>query len=268
MKKILIVLLAVVLLCVNALALEGKGYPAWEGGNVSADSLCGTLDGEKLRLSFDPSAEFSMSYDNYLQICFYAMGAPNDNYIELYLVLPLNTQSGDVITPDFAIYNGLKECSVSFYEVIRSNEDFYVAMQDSAPYPESSSYEIVIDSFTENENSYTVRGTVNAVLAQLKDLLPTGKTVALTDASFDFTLPKANVEAPLPSAEPTPEPSDQTPFPQNPFSQNPFEQNPSDGDDSDSIFEFFAGDATSEPEPSPSVPAAPLFTLPPDYARI
>lgn len=248
MKKLLIFLLAGLFLLGSAFALEGTGYPAYGGGTLPANALAGSFDADRLLLSFDPAAEFSSCANGYLQACFYAMSSANDSYIEIYLVLPQSSASGDVITPDSAFAAGMKECSISFYEVRETEEDFYVAMlNDTGRFPLDSDYEIRIDSFTETDAAYAVHGTLTATLAEVKELQPTGRVLALCDAEFDFTLPKS--AAPRNGMPETTQPPSGFILPDP--SQAPF---------------FFA---IPEPSHAPADFAVfPAFTLPPEYAKI
>lgn len=248
MKKLLIFLLAGIMLLGSASALEGTSYPAYDGAALPSNALAGSFDADRLLLSFDASAEFSMCANGYLQACFYAMSAASDSYIEIYLVFPQSTASGDVLTPDSMLAAGMKESSISFYEVRQTQEDFYVSMQNEAgKFPQDSDYEIRISSFTETDIAYAVHGTLSATLAEVRDLQPTGRVLALRDAEFDFTLPKS--AAPRGGTpEATQEPSE---------SVNP--------DQTQAPFFFAMPEPTHEPADAAVFPA---FTLPPNYAKI
>ena len=260
MKKLLIFLLAGLMLLGSASALEGTNYPAYDGAALPSNALAGSFDADRLLLSFDASAEFSMCENGYLQACFYAMSAVSDSYIEIYLLFPQSTASGDVLTPDSMLAAGMKESSISFYEVRQTQEDFYVSMQNEAgKYPQNSDYEIRISSFTETDIAYAVHGTLSAALAEVREMQPTGKVLTLRDVEFDFTLPKsAAPRGGMP--ETTQEPSE---------SVNPDQtQAPSEfvnPEQTQAPFDFALPEQTHEPADAAVFPA---FTLPPNYAKI
>ena len=253
MKKILIFLLAALLLMGSASALDGTGYPAYDGAALPSNALAGSFDADRLLLSFDASSEFSICANGYLQACFYAMNNTDDSYLEIYLHLPQSTVSGDVITPSSALAADMRATCISFYEVRQTQEDFYVAMlNDTGGYPQGADFEIRIDSFVETDIAYCVHGTLTAALMEMKELRPTGRALSLRDVEFDFALPKSAA----PRSD-TPE-SSQAPFNVPAPTDAPFNV----PDPTHAPFDVPA------PTDAPDSGAWPAFTLPPDYAKI
>lgn len=246
MKKMLAASIVLALLfCANAFALNGTNYPAWDGASDPIDGLCGNIDGSNLSLSFDPSADYSLLADGMAQLCFFAFDAAEQNYIEMYLLLPEDAASGDVFSPADGSVS-----SVSLYEVSQSREDVYFAGQVAGiAYPDGASYELSLEKVERSSSTLNMSGTLNGTLVRFSDDTPTGETLTLSNLRFNFSLPLSDTilpentvaprddEAPEPSLSPLPSSSPvQTPLP--------------------------TSTAGSALEPHPA------FTLPPDYAEL
>ncbi|MCF0120688.1 MAG: hypothetical protein HUJ65_03535 [Oscillospiraceae bacterium] len=192
MKKFCIILLAIWMLCTNALALDATGYPAYDGSAIDADTLAGKIGTDSVMLEFDPSEEYSGCASGYIEACFFAYNQAGDSYIELYLMIPETADAGDVIDPAYAGGVNMGNCSVTLSEVVGNSEIFYIAMQNgTSAYPQNSSYSIRIESKVDTGTAYAVHGTVTAELAEIDELASTGKTIAV-DAAFDFTVAKSD----------------------------------------------------------------------------
>lgn len=203
MRNLIGFLLLCILLAQNcALALTGIDYPAWDGATPVQNALAGSIDGANIYLEFDASADYSMRGEGYLLACFFAYDAAEQNYIELYLLMPETIAAGDVITPQTAAANGAELASISLFEVYASgDESEYAAGQiaDQA-YPVDSSYSIAIESAQIAEDKAIVSGKLDATLSDGT------RTIALSGVQFHFALPTGNA-----SAAPQPAQTDSVP---------------------------------------------------------
>ena len=192
MKRLLSFLLWVILLSQScALALTGSDYPAWDGAAPVRNALAGSIDGANVYLEFDPSADYSTRGEGYLRACFFAYDAAQQNYIELYLILPETIAAGDRITPQNAAANGAEFACVSLFEVhAGGDETEYLSSQiaDQA-YPAGSSYSIAIEGAQISETDITVSGNLDAVLSD------GAHTIALSGVQFHFDLPIGGASA-------------------------------------------------------------------------
>ncbi len=231
MKKIVSLLIALVfILSLQAFALQGSGYPAYDGSNFSDNHIAGSFAGESLLLEFDPAGDYSLRSGGIIQACFFAFDESESHYIEMYLELPENIQSGDKITSSDFLRNLSTPAAISFYEIDKETEILYYAgALLGMPYPESSSFEINITEASISDTAAEVRGSLSAVLTLFEGNDPTSETITLTDVQFHFLLPAGATAA-------TPEPA--SPAPEN--SKNPV----------------------------PDFNPAPAFTLPPDYITL
>jgi len=231
MKKTVALLLALLMLCMPALALTGQGYPQFDGA-LTENSLGGTLDGASLALAFDPSDDYSYLRDGYIQACFFAFDEAEEYYLELYMLLPEGVQSGDVLDPESSNAVGADSCSLTLFEVDENNaqEVWFSGQLLGETYPEISSFEITVDSVEYGRDSLAVSGSLSADLCYLEGELP-GTELLPLDADFHFVLPLTAGEAmPAPETQPS-------------ESQSP------------------------EAKPQPVQPT-PAFTLPPDYITL
>ena len=203
MKKLMgLALLFILLLQSCALALTGTDYPAWDGAAPVQNALAGSIDGANIQLEFDASADYSMRGEGYLLACFFAYDAAQQNYIELYLLMPETIAAGDVITPQTAAAHGAELASNSLFEVYASGDEAeYMAGQiaDQA-YPTGSSYSIAIESAQTADDKITVSGNLDAILSD------GARTIALSGVQFHFALPTGNT-----SAAPQPAQTDSVP---------------------------------------------------------
>lgn len=235
MKKIISVLIALVfILSLQAFALQGSGYPAYDGSNFSDNHMAGSFAGESLLLEFDPAGDYSSMKNGMIEACFFAFNESESHYIEMYLELPGNIQSGDKLTSDDFLRNIATPPAISFYEIDKETEILYYAgALLGSPYPEGSSFEINIDKANISDTAAEVSGTFSAVLTRFDGKDPTAETISLTDVQFHFLLP-------IGAAAITPQPTSPTP-----------EKAPE-----------------IEINPLPDFNPAPAFTLPPDYITL
>ena len=243
MKRIAAIFAACLLVfCANAFALTGVDYPEWSGAPIPENSMGGSIGSEGILLEFDADPEYSNLLDGYVQACFFAFDADEQNYLEMYIMLPEDTQTGDMFS---AASGGLS--SVTLYEVFKTGEEFYFAGQVAGfAYPDGSSYEIRISSVERSADSISMHGTLNGTLVKFSGTSPTGETLALGSMEFDFTLPlSSSPAAPKASATPTPQPK---------ASADPAQTRPPQAAPS------AAPKATMNPRPA--------FTLPPEYAIV
>lgn len=244
MKKMLVVSIVLALLfCASAFALNGTNYPAWDGVSEPIDGLCGNIGGSNISLSFDPSADYSLLADGMAQLCFFAFDAAEQNYIEMYLLLPEGAASGDVFSPA-----GGNVSSVSLYEVSQSEENVYCAGQAAGmAYPDGASYELSIEKVERSASTLSMSGTLSGTLIRFSDDMPTDEMLTLSNLRFNFSLPLGDTILPENTAAPkddeAPQPS-LSPLPSSSPVQPPLPTS--------------AAGSTLEPHPA--------FTLPPDYA--
>lgn len=244
MKKMLTAsIILALLLCVSAFALNGADYPTWDGVSEPIDSVCGNIDGSDLLLSFDSSPDYSLLADGMLQLCFFAFDAAEQNYIEMYLLLPESAANGDVFSPASSSVS-----SVTLYEVFQSGEDIYFAGQIAGmAYPDGGSYELSLEKVERSASTLSMSGTLSGTLVRFSDDMPTDETLSLSNLRFNFSLPLSDTASPESTAAPEDEETLQpslSPLP----SSAPVQTLP----------------PTSAAEPA--LEARPAFTLPPDYA--
>ena len=248
MKRIVAIFTALaIFFCAGAFAFSGTDYPTWDGTSTPENSLYGSINGNKLLLDFDASSDYSNIADGFIQACFFAFDAGEQNYLEMYLMLPENARSGDVFSSASA---GMT--SISLYEVSMNSETLYFAGQAAGfAYPEGSSFELKINSLQKDSGSITISGSLSGALCRFDGASPTRETLSLSDVSFHFTLPTGGTAAaPQPSVQPQ-----FTPLPE--ASKPPFQTRP----------------PQDAPTAAPANPKAtmdphPAFTLPPDYAVV
>lgn len=179
MKKLAAILLTLLMCLTSALALSGSGYPAYDGAALPGNAFGASFGGESLLLGFDPAPEFSGRMDGSLQLSFYAYDASGETCLELYLLLPENPVAGE---PAFA--------SLYLYEGDASGETLYFASEkDGAALLTGSSLRIALEQVDVSADAISGRGTLEATLLAYRNNLPTGETLTLNDARFDFTLP-------------------------------------------------------------------------------
>lgn len=246
MKKTAAVLLVFALLfCASAFALSGADYPVWDGTSASADSLYGNIGGQDLLLKLDATAEYSNVADGMAQVCFFAFDKAEQNYLEMYLLLPESATAGDIFSPTSS---GMS--SVSLYEVSKTGDELYFSGQVSGfAYPSGSSFEMRIESAQKTDSILSMSGTLEGTLVKFKDNKPTEETLSLSGVKFSFTLPLNTSRAPQPSAAPKassqPEPST-SPMP--------------------SAVPQLPAPSAAPKAPKATMDPHPAFTLPPDYA--
>ena len=246
MKKLAAILTALVLiLCMSAFALSGADYPLWDGTSAPKNSLYGSIGGQNLILELDTTAEYSNVNDGLAQVCFFVFDKAEQNYLEMYLLLPENATAGDVFSP-----TGGGMSSISLYEVNKDSDELYFSGQVSGfAYPSGSSFELRIDSAQRSESALSMSGTLDGMLVKFKDNQPTEETLALSGVKFDFTLPLSASRAPQASAQPK---APAQPLPSAEPKQSAAPQLPA---------------PTEAPKAvQPTMDPRPAFTLPPDYA--
>lgn len=191
MKKILSTLIALLLLFgVCAFALEGSGYPAYDGGELPDNHLAGSFSGDALILEFDPDGDYSFADQRTLQCCFFAFDESETHYIELYMELPATLQSGDTLSSDDFLQNLGGSTALSFYEITSNTEVFYYAGSVlGVPYPDGSSYEISIDEAAFTDSTIEISGRLSATLVRFEGNRSMQEQITLSDARFHLELP-------------------------------------------------------------------------------
>lgn len=240
MKKLAAILTALaLLLSMSAFALNGTDYPIWDGVSTPKNSLYGNIGEQNLIMELDTTAEYSNVADGMAQICFFAFDKAEQNYLEMYILLPENAAAGDIFSPTSG---GMS--SISLYEVSKDNEELYFSGQISGfAYPSGSSFELCIESVQKSDVAFSMSGTLDGTLVKFKDNVPTEETFTLSGVKFDFTLPVGENRAPQASSEP----------------KAPIQPMPS------SVPQLPAPTAAPKAV-QPTMDPHPAFTLPPDYA--
>ena len=202
MKRFAVLLTAAIfLLSASALAFNGVGYPAWDGETMPQNSLCGAFDSDRIALDFDPSQDYSNVMSGVVQACFFAYDANDTNFLELYLLIPQNANSGDVLRSGDG-----EDCSVYLYETAADSETLYFA-GDLGGVPDGSSFELVIESAETTDTAIRMSGSLTARLCRYDRSEPQRDFLTLSEAHFSFSLPlDGNPFAPAPA--PTEEPED------------------------------------------------------------
>lgn len=252
MKKFATLMLALLMLTASCtLAFTGSGYPAWDGSSAPNEGLYGDFGGEKLKLEFDPSQEYSIMDQGSVQACFFAFDSAEQNYLEIYLILPDNLSTGSVYTAR----DGAGSTSISLYEVSKDTEVLYFAGQVAgAAYPEGSDYEIRIESAELSGNALRVNGSLSAQLSRIESSHVTGEFLTISNARFSFALP-VSASAPAATPKSTAEP-ESTFAPENSaLPENTARPEPT-------LPPLF------QATPRPTMDPHPAFTLPPDYRVI
>lgn len=246
MKKTAAILLIVILLfCASAFALSGADYPAWDGASAPDNSLYGGIDGQNLLLKLDDTAEYSNVADGMAQVCFFAFDKAEQNYLEMYLLLPVSAAAGDVFSP-----TGGGMSSVSLYEVSKTGDKLYFSGQVSGfAYPSGSSFELHIESAQKTDSALSMSGTLEGTLVKFKDNNPTEETLSLSGVKFSFTLPLNASRAPQPSIAPKASIQPE-------FSAVP----------APSVAPQLPAPSAVPEAPKATMDPHPAFTLPPDYA--
>lgn len=249
MKKIAAILMILMLLSSCALGFTGSGYPAWDGASAPDDSFCGMFGADALTLAFDPDPTYSSIADGLLTACFFAFDGAEQNYLEMYLVLPEDVSAGSVYTSRDAG----DASSISLYEVSKGGEVLYFAGQPmGAAYPGGTDYEIRIEEVAQAGANLNVRGSLSATLRKIEDSYITDAFLKLENASFQFTLALQDApgsQATMPPQATTPPQSSAPVLPENTQAPAP-KQLP----------------ATKAP--AYTMDPHPAFTLPPDYRVI
>ena len=206
MKRFAALLTAILLLMsCTALAFDGVGYPEWDGESAPENSLCGSFGGERISLVFDSSDDYSNVQDGIVQACFYAYDASDTYYLEMYLLIPQDAATGDVLAGG----QGL-DCAIWLYESSPDTEVFYFAGDLGSGLPAANDFEITIDSAETTGSVISMRGHLNAALSCYDAGLTGAESLRVEDIYFSFSVPtEADSFAPAPTMEPFPSDPDQ-----------------------------------------------------------
>lgn len=184
MKRFAALLTAVIfLLGASALAFDGEGYPSWDGTSAPQNSCCGAFGDERISLAFDPSTDYSNVLGGVVQACFFAYDANDQNFLELYLLIPENVAAGDVLRSGDG-----KDCSIYLYETAIDSETLYFAGVLDAT-PDGSSFELVVESAEVTDTAIRMSGSLTARLCRYDSNAPQRDFLSIGEAHFDFSLP-------------------------------------------------------------------------------
>ena len=208
----------ILLLTASALAFEGADYPAWDGATTPDNGFGGAFGDDRIALTFDPSDEYSFAEDGVVQACFFAYDADESNYLELYLMLPQDVQSGDVLHSG----EGL-DCALYLFEIgVTSGNDTEYFAGDPDSVSDGSSFEMRIESVQTSGTTISISGTLTAQMTRYENNLPQRDSLTIGDAHFSFSLSLTGgaYENPFAPA-PTQHPDDHSDLPSTPAPELP-----------------------------------------------
>lgn len=170
------------------------------------ESIRLVIDGESVKLDFDPSPTYSSAEGGKVQASFYAYGTGSLLY-ELYLTFPDTVQAGMIVTPDYAALTG-GDSSVSLIISDDGGETYYYAgLLNGAAFPEGADFAMRFETAADTGAGRSYGGTLSATLIAVDPVSGSVKdTLRIDDAPFAFTLGGAYDRGGAPS--PTAEPSD------------------------------------------------------------
>ncbi len=165
------------------------------------------IDGERVILDFDPSAQYSSIANGQVQASFYAYSADNTKLYELYMIFPDTAKPGMVITPDYSSLTSEESSVVLIVSDVQSQQETYYfsSLMDGSVYPDNSNYAITIDDIHEIDGATTFSGSLSATLIALD--MSTGEAqdvFEITDTPFRFTIGEGEERHmdPMPSEAP------------------------------------------------------------------
>lgn len=166
------------------------------------------IDGERVTLAFDASAQYSSIEDGLVQASFYAYSEDGAKLYELFLIFPDTAQGGMVITPDYAALTGTESSVVLIVSDTATQQEVYYfsSLMAGTTYPENSDFAIAIDDVYEIEGATTFSGKLSATLVALD--MATGEaqdTLEIAGTPFRFTLggdAGERHDAPVPTPKP------------------------------------------------------------------
>lgn len=193
MKKMLSALLCVMLIGFCAFAespiLPTPAPSSAAQEQTAADGMDLTINGETLRLNFDPDPKYSICKDGYVQASFYAETADGLLY-ELYLTFPQAVKSGETVTPDSCIQSGDLGSGLMLFVSDDAGMDVCSAATQTlaGTYPEGSSYAVRFTSAAANDSVYTFEGDLEASLVEVDERFYATSTINTCSAAFRFTM--------------------------------------------------------------------------------
>ena len=165
------------------------------------------IDGERVILDFDPSAQYSSIANGQVQASFYAYSADNTKLYELYMIFPDTAKPGMVITPDYSSLTSEESSVVLIVSDVQSQQETYYfsSLMDGSVYPDNSNYAITIDDIHEIDGATTFSGSLSVTLIALD--MSTGEAqdvFEITDTPFRFTIGEGEERHmdPIPSEAP------------------------------------------------------------------
>ena len=175
----------------------------------SADAIVLEINGESVRLAYDPSPQYSSIQGGIVQASYYAYGPDGKALYELYITFPETARAGMIITPEYALMTS-EQSSVVLIEPRDGVEKyFFSSLLDGRVYPDGSGFTIGIDSVTESNGSVSYTGTLSASLIALD--MASGEVaerLEIPATPFAFTV-SGQLSAPLPDTpQPTQAPED------------------------------------------------------------
>lgn len=173
----------------------------------SADAIVLEINGESVRLAYDPSPQYSSIQGGIVQASYYAYGPDGKALYELYITFPETARAGMIITPEYALMTSEQSSVVLIESRDGVEKYFFSSLLDGRVYPEGSGFTIGIDSVTESNGSVSYTGTLSASLIALD--MASGEVadrLEIPATPFGFTvsgqLSSPLPDAPLPKSEP------------------------------------------------------------------
>ena len=149
------------------------------------------IDGQRVILDFDPSAQYSSIANGQVQASFYANSADNTKLYELYMIFPDTAASGMVITPDYSALTGEESSVVLIVSDLKAEQELYYfsSQMNGSVYPEDSTFSIAIDDIQTMGGATTFSGSLSATLIALD--MATGEaedTLEIDETPFSFSI--------------------------------------------------------------------------------
>lgn len=159
-----------------------------------------TVNGETVRLQFDPNPSYSSFTDGYLHASYYA--ELDEALYELFMIFPAAVRSGDTISPEACMEGGDESSGFLLFITTKDQDITTLATQDViGAFPEGSGYAITFCDVDDTDMNTSYTGTLSGTLVDVDSLYNASGATHAIEGSFHFStaLTKAEEEAPVPS---------------------------------------------------------------------
>ena len=181
MKKTVAILLCALLATLSAISLADNPYgdlfdllpgePGIEtpprGDGETTDGITLQVNGESVRLAYDPSPQYSSIRGGIVQASYYAYGQDGKALYELYISFPDTSRAGMVITPEYASMINAESSVVLIVSQDNLEKYYFSSLLDGNVYPAGSGFSISIDEVVEGIGAVSYSGTLSASLIAL-----------------------------------------------------------------------------------------------------